>query len=292
MPVQFPTIKAAKVRGFSIVIPSWCNLDFLEICLRSLRQNSALDNQIIVHVNDGSDGSLSYIQGQKIEYTHSAENIGVCYSVNQAAALSKHDWIIYLNDDMYCCPGWDAEIAKSIEQIGHDACLLSGTMIEPVDTGNACVSLGNFGRTPSDFDEARLLASFRSLEKPDWSGSTWPPTVISKRWWHAVGGYSADFSPGIGSDNDLSMKMWHAGCRCFYGVGSSLVYHFISKSTGRIEKNNGRKQFFLKWGIPQSLFDSEFLRRGATPAKLSLPEPNKSIAYWWNIARYKAKHLV
>jgi GT2 family glycosyltransferase len=291
MSIQFPLLETAEIRGFSIVIPSWCNLDFLRLCITSLKKNSALDNQIIVHLNDGSDGSLAYIQSQKIDHTHSAKNIGVCYSVNQAADLAVHDWIVYLNDDMYCCPGWDIEIAKSIQRVGHDACLLSGTMIEPVATGNCCVSLGNYGRTPADFEEERLLSSFRTLQKPDWSGSTWPPTVISKRWWRAIGGYSTEFSPGIGSDNDLSMKMWHAGCRCFYGVGSSLVYHFISKSTAKIKKNDGRRQFFRKWGIPQSLFDRAYLRRGEIPAQLSLPEPKKNLSYWWSIARHSFKHL-
>jgi GT2 family glycosyltransferase len=292
MSTPFPKARAGKVHGFSVVIPSWRNLDFLRVCIGSLQRNSSLDNQIIVHLNNGGDGSLEYIQKQKIAHTHSTENIGVCYAVNEAASLAKHDWIIYLNDDMYCCPDWDAEIARRIEHIGHDGCLLSGTMIEPIYTGNNCVSLCNYGRTPVEFEEARLLSSFRSLQKTDWSGSTWPPTVISKRWWNAVGGYSPEFSPGIGSDNDLSMKMWNAGCRSFYGVGTSLVYHFISRSTGKVERNNGRRQFFKKWGISQSLFDSAFLRRGQTPAPLCLPEPEKNISFWWNITRHTLKHLL
>ncbi|MEO8081687.1 MAG: hypothetical protein ABI641_14235, partial [Caldimonas sp.] len=64
------------------------------------------------------------------------------------------------------------------------------------------------------------------------------------------------------SDNDLSMKLWHAGCRTFVGLGDSLVYHFACVSTQRIVKNDGRLQFLHKWGISQNDFDRICLHRG------------------------------
>ena len=66
----------------------------------------------------------------------------------------------------------------------------------------------------------------------------------------------------MSSDNDFSMKLYHAGCRIFLGVGSSLVYHFACVSTGRIKKNDGRKQFLRKWSLTQRDFDRYVLRRG------------------------------
>ena len=41
---------------FSIIIPSYNNLNYLKICIKSLRRNSKYNHQIIVHVNEGSDG--------------------------------------------------------------------------------------------------------------------------------------------------------------------------------------------------------------------------------------------
>lgn len=257
----------------SIVIPSWNNLALLKLCVDSVRANSAFDHQIIVHVNDGSDGSLEWVRAQGLDHTHSAQNTGICLTVNQAAALARHELILYLNDDMYCCPQWDLRLLEKVQQIGHDAFMLSGTMIEPVDSGNPCVSVRDFGRDAATFRAADLLQNYRSLAKEDWYGATWPPTLVHRRWWHAVGGYSSEFSPGMSSDNDFSMKMWAAGCRVFLGVGESLVYHFMCKSTGRIVKNNGRKQFMRKWGMTSSLFDRYYLRRGQKATQLVLTEP-------------------
>lgn len=260
---------------FSIVIPSWNNLALLKLCVRSVKANSAFAHQIIIHVNDGSDGTLEWVRSQGLTHTHSAQNIGICLTVNQGAALAEHDLILYLNDDMYCCPQWDTKLLEKVTQIGHDAFVLSGTMIEPVDSGNPCVSVCDFGRDADTFQQDELLKRYSTLTKADWYGSTWPPTLVHKRWWHAVGGYSSEFSPGMSSDNDFSMKMWAAGCRVFLGVGDSLVYHFMCKSTGRIVKNNGRKQFMRKWGMTSSLFDRYYLRRGQTATQMVLTEPDE-----------------
>ena len=64
------------------------------------------------------------------------------------------------------------------------------------------------------------------------------------------------------SDPDFSMKLWQQGVRYFKGVGKSLVYHFQSKSTGKVKKNNGRKQFLQKWGVSASYFTKEILKSG------------------------------
>lgn len=261
---------------FSIVIPSWNNLALLKLCVESVENNSAFPHQIIIHVNDGSDGSLDWVRSKGLAYTHSEENTGICLTVNQAAALARHELILYLNDDMYCCPHWDTKLLAKVQQIGHDAFVLSGTMIEPVASGNPCVSVSDFGRDADTFQADALLEKYQTLTKPDWYGSTWPPTLVHRRWWHAVGGYSSEFSPGMSSDNDFSMKMWAAGCRVFLGVGDSLVYHFMCKSTGRIVKNNGRKQFMRKWGTTSSLFDRFYLRRGQVAIGMTLSEPENT----------------
>lgn len=269
----------SQLNHFSIVIPSWNNLPLLRLCVESIRAHSAFDHQVIVHVNDGSDGTLAWVRAQGIEHTHSVENTGICVTVNQAAALARHDLILYLNDDMYCCPHWDTRLIAKVQEIGHDSFVLSGTMIEPVESSNPCVAVADFGRDAETLRADELLAGYAKLAKADWYGATWPPTLVHRRWWHAVGGYSIEFSPGMSSDNDFSMKMWAAGCRVFLGVGDSLTYHFMCKSTGRITKNNGRRQFMRKWGITSSLFDRYYLRRGEIATRIGLLEPDDTAEF-------------
>jgi len=248
---------------FSIFIPTWNNLPFLKLCINSLRRHSVVPHQIIVHINEGRDGSLEWVQMQpELSYTFSEENIGVCYALNQCRSIATADYFLYLNDDMYVCPGWDHYLLAEIKAINHDAFFFSATAIEPVETSNKCVIVQNFGIDPDSFQEENLLKQFHVNVKNDWQGATWPPNVVHKKTWDMVGGYSIEFSPGLYSDPDFSMKLWKAGLRMFKGVSASRVYHFGGKSTIRMTKNAGYYTFIRKWGMTASTFTRKYLRTG------------------------------
>ncbi|MGZ4054244.1 MAG: glycosyltransferase family 2 protein [Bacteroidia bacterium] len=247
---------------FSIIIPTWNNLDYLKLCIGSIRKNSNFQHQLIVHINEGKDGTLEWVKQQPdIDYSYSEQNVGVCYALNSCRELMNTDYVLYMNDDMYVCPAWDKALADEIEKIGHNNFFISATSIEPKAQSN-CMIEKNYGTDISSFDEQKLLAEFDSLPMNDWSGATWPPNIVHKSIWDKVGGYSVEFSPGMYSDPDFSMKLWNAGIRLFKGVSKSRVYHFGSKSVKRIVKNPGYHKFISKWGMTSSTLSKYYLRRG------------------------------
>ena len=246
----------------SILIPTWNNLPYLKLCIDAIRKNSGLKHQLIVHVNEGKDGTIDWLETQlDISYTSSDTNIGVCYALNAARSLVSTSYIIYLNDDMYVCPGWDTELFQEIKSIGHHQFFLSSTAIEPVPQSN-CSIHGDFGKNITTFREEELLEKFNQVPFPDWSGATWPPNIVHVETWDLVGGYSIEFSPGMYSDPDFSMKLWLAGIRIFKGIGNSRAYHFGSITVKRIVKNRGYFQFIAKWGFTSSTAMKYFLKRG------------------------------
>jgi len=280
-----PAPRAGEGARFTVVIPSWNNLEFLALCVRSLRQNSAFPHQVVVHVNEGSDGTLEWVRSQGLDHSYSAGNAGICFAVNAAASLARTDYLVYMNDDMYACPGWDRALADAVAEIGHERFLLSGTMIEPGGKTPGSLAPHDFGGDPSSFREAELLGSLARLARADWAGATSPPTLVHRRMWEIVGGYSVEFSPGMGTDPDLAMKLWLAGVRLFRGVGQSRVYHFRHKSVGRdIALNDDSRQFALKYGIPISYFLREVLRWGE-PYAGPAGEIPRDLRFRWARAR-------
>jgi GT2 family glycosyltransferase len=261
--IEFYPLSENKSYTFSILIPTWNNVELLKLCIASIQKNSEYSHQIIVHVNEGNDGTIDYLKENRIDYTWSKENVGICKSMNALRSLAKSELLLYINDDMYVLPGWDTALMQEVKRIGHPYFFLSGTMLEPRYTGNNCaIAPCEFGDSVATFNETGLLEKFASYPFDDFAGTTWPPSLLHARLWDMVGGFSLEFSPGMYSDPDLCMKLWMCGVREFKGVAASRVYHFMSKSTGRIKRNNGKKQFLKKWGVSASYFMKEILHRG------------------------------
>ena len=248
---------------FSIIIPTLNNINYLKVCLDSLNKNSSLNNEILVHVSIGNDGTTEYLKQKKINYTFTDYNAGICEGVNTAAKKSKMDYILYAHDDFYFCPNWDVILKNEIYSIGHDRFYLSGTMINNGQISFDC------GQTYLDFNEEKFLTNYKKYNFYDFQGSTWAPHVIHKKLWNDVGGFSLEFWPGAASDPDLNMKLWKKGVRIFKGINDFKVYHFGSVVTRKSEKNDknkiwsgtkGSKIFLLKWGISYKFFKKYFLK--------------------------------
>ena len=259
---------------FSILIPTWNNLPFLKLCIESMEKNSSFKHQIIVHVNEGNDGTIEYLNTKNIVFTYSENNIGICKALNLSAKKASTEYIVYINDDMYVLPEWDKLILEEIKSLPDNKFYLSATLLEPISKGNpSVISPAAFGTDIESFNENDLLEKYNDFHFEDWSGASWPPSIVHKDLWNAVGGYSEEFSPGFYSDPDFSMKLWQEGVRYFKGISASRVYHFQSKSLGRIVKNDGRKQFYLKWGITASFLDKKMIKKGKRFVN-DFPEPN------------------
>ena len=281
---------------FSIIIPSFNNLRYLQLCITSIKKNSSYKHEIIVHVNEGSDGTLDYLSKNNINYTHSKENIGLCSAVNIAANKTNMDYILYSHDDMYYLPGWDNYLIEEIKKIKDDMFYLSSTQISPNGPGAKGIEHIQYdaGTDIDSFNEKKLLDEFENFEFRNLQGSHWAPHLIHKSLWDKIGGFSEEFNPGFASDPDLNMKLWKEGVRIFKGVSKSRVYHFSSltaRKNKQIIKNNGKKTFLLKWKLSVEFFTKHYLKRG-TIYNGPLEEPNKNVSFYLDFIICKIKYFL
>ena len=242
----------------SIIIPTFNNLDYLKLFLKSIDDNSKYKHEIIVHVNEGSDGTLDYVKKNNIKHSHSVKNIGLCSAVNLATAQSTGVYIMYAHDDMFFCKNWDMILQKKIIEQKNNLFYLSGKTISDNDLDYEF----KCGLTHDTFDPDTFNKFCNYNKLPDVQGSHWAPHLIHKDLWTRVGGFSEEFDPGDGSDPDLCLKLWNAGVRIFMCIGDFKVYHFESVTIRKssIVKNNGTKKFLLKWGFNPRFFRRYYLR--------------------------------
>lgn len=281
---------------FSILIPTFNNLEYLKICIRSIKKNSNYNHQIIVHVNNGSDGTLSYLKDNNIEFTHTPDNIGMPKALNLISKKAIKNYILISHDDFYYCPGWDLEFKKEIELINHNYFYLSGTM---VGEGQVKFFVGD---DIENFDENKLLNNLKKIQINNFQGTTKCPGLVHKDIWKKVGGWSEEFSPTGGDDTDFAMKLWKQKIRIFKGLGKCSAYHFGSVTTRKKNKkfftylgSRGNKIFLRKWGFTINFFEKYYLKSGLDKNKNlilneykgQLEEPKKNLEFYIELIKSK-----
>ena len=278
---------------FSILIPSFNNLKYLKLCLHSIKINSKFDHQIIIHVNEGKDGTLEYLKDLNIDFSYTEYNSGICEGINKASKLAKFDFFLYAHDDFYFCPNWDQILLEEANKIGHNNFYLSGTMM---NNGHITFDCGD---QIENFNEKKFLSRYKNFNYYDFNGSTWAPALIHKEIWNKVGGFSEEYFPGTGSDPDFNMKLWNLGVRIFKGVNNCKVYHFgsivLRKKINNLKKNNkygsnGAKIFLLKWGITIKFFKKFYLKSDTKYIK-PLSQPKINIFYIFEYILCKINYL-
>tara|TARA_Y100000816_G_scaffold205168_1_gene151320 strand:- start:156 stop:1028 length:873 start_codon:yes stop_codon:yes gene_type:complete len=268
---------------FSIIVPTFNNLDYLKLCLKSIKKNSLFDHEIIIHINEGIDGTKTFLENKSYKFTYSNKNEGVCVAFNEAVKKATKKYIVLAHDDMYFCPNWDKVFHSELSKLPENSdFFLSGTMVQPFES---YINL-NCGENINNFNEDKLLSELPKIKFKDFQGTHWQPSLIPLKTWNKAGGFSEEFSPGLGSDPDFNMKLWKLGVRLFKGLGDCRVYHFSSLSLRKKAWNNGAKTFLLKWGISIKFFKKYYLRSNMQ-FDGPLNKPKKNILYYIDLVKCK-----
>jgi glycosyltransferase involved in cell wall biosynthesis len=274
----------------SILIPTYNNLNYLKFFINSIKKNSYYKHQIILHINEGSDGTLKYAKKNKLEYTYSISNIGLCSAINRASKLVKTNYILYAHDDMFFCKKWDLFLKKEVKKFDNNLFYLTGTN---VSINNGLINY-NCGSIPKNFNEKKFNQFCKNDKSLDLQGSHWAPHLIHKEIWEKIGGFSEEFNPGDGSDPDFCMKLWKEKVRVFKTISKFKVYHFSSVTTRKsgIILNNGTKTFTLKYGFNPRFFRKYYLRGDRLNSyKGELKEPKMNFKMFYDYLINKLKFL-
>lgn len=272
----------------SIIIPTYNNFDYLKFFLESLKKNSFFKHEIILHINDGSDGTLNYAIKHKIKFTHSLSNIGLCSSMNKAYKKASHDYILYAHDDMFFCKNWDQYLINELKAQKNNFFYLTGLN---VSKSNGLLNI-DCGDLHSNFDEEKFNSFCMMDNTKDLKGSHWAPHVIHRDLWDKIDGFSEEFNPGDGSDPDFCMKLWIENVRIFKCISKFKVYHFNSITTRKrdVNLNDGTKKFLLKWGFTPRFFRKFYLRTDKNSIYISpLTDPKINFKYIINFLSNKLK---
>lgn len=247
--------------GWDIIIPAWNNLDHLKLLVKSIKENSAFDHKILVHFNQVTEEELDWASKNLDKFTHSRDNDGLCSGINRIYSNGNKEWLCIVDDDIYVLPGWDIEIVKFYKKHGlTKKSMLSSFCIEPRPSIFNATVIKNFGLNVESFREDELLKTYSEYKtETSISNTSNCPVLFNRETFTNIDGYDTDFDPGVGAELGIAKKMWDYGCRNYPSVGASLVYHFGSMSTTKIDGHilgTKRDQTFIeKYGLTKEEFN-------------------------------------
>lgn len=242
----------------SVILPTYRNPDYLDLCLRSIVENQVNKNDIIVIVDGYFEESEEVLKkyADDINVIDLEENMGMQHAINVGVWNAQSDWIFVINDDNVFPSEWD----KRLVRIAEYNTVWTVNQIEPTGPGMFNFPVCDCGQTVEDFEYEIFLdieknQSRLDLVTPDASIF---PFFMNKKWYMAAGGFDTWYdSPNL-CDWDFFAKLQFNPILEFKRTHRLHLYHFGSvatKKNAESESFRRREQFAAqqyeyKWGTP------------------------------------------
>lgn len=186
----------------------------------------------MLHVNEGSDGTLEWVREQGIRHTYSEHNEGISVPMNNSQSLVNTEFTVLLADDIYMLPNWDIYLVKILEYYKFaDNLWVAPRLIEPVNCfephPHPYCTIANYGSTIGEFDEERLLKEYKNYITNNIKLLPNGNMAIKTEVYRDLNGYDTEYI--YGADSDFTYRFYKKhGNEGIKQLGNSLAYHFGS----------------------------------------------------------------
>ena len=255
----------------SLIIPTYRNPEYLDICLKSAIEQQKNFNEIIVAVDGFADESIDVLNKYKdnIHVLDLIENQGMQHALNLGVMNATNEIIFIVNDDNVFCSGWDVEILNSLKEKS----VLTLNQIEPTGPGIFQFPVKDFGKNPKDFKYQEFIKYEKSIKKSSltFDGGIFP-FAMYKKYYMAAGGFDTLYKSPFICDWDFFLKLDLMGLT-FSRTHKAHLYHFGSTATKngkegekfKATEGPAAQMFMYKWGTQPQLFENNSHRpRGQT----------------------------
>ena len=224
----------------SLIIPTYRNPEYLDICLKSAIENQVNKNEIIVAVDGFIEESQHILDKYEnnIQVLDLGENQGMQTALNLAVYNATNEFLVIINDDNVLSKNWD----KLILDKAQDGFVFTINQIEPTGPGIFNFPVNDLGKHPLDFKYEEFLQYELTLRKDNLTldGGIFP-FVISKKDYMIVGGFDTMYQSPFICDWDFFLKLDLNGIK-FYRMNNLHFYHFGSAATKNGKEGDKFKQ--------------------------------------------------
>jgi glycosyltransferase involved in cell wall biosynthesis len=246
----------------SVIIPSYRNPKYLDLCLKSLVEGQANKNEIIVILDGFVEESKHLIDKYpEVSWLPFEENQGMQTAINYGVWNASNEKLLIINDDNVFPKNWDARIEEQ-----YDAnVVMTINQIEPTGPGMFNFPVVDCGQTVETFDMEKfeVAESKLSTDRITADGNIFP-FLINKRWFMAVGGFDTFYNSPNWCDIDFFSKLELIPTIKYSRTHRVHIYHFGSVSTKKNAESHSfrereaaaMQQYHYKWGFVPNLVES------------------------------------
>ena len=228
-------MKGDSKKGASIILPIVSFSAETKLCLKSLKENSVLENELIVVIDPCTNCSIKklieFLKKENIHYLINPKRLGPYKSWNKGAAVSNRDILCFVTSDQYFAPAWDYGLISFLKP----TLILTSQLVEPgVLVPSPGVIWKDFGENAKNFKEEKFLKFVkekkqRRLKK----GGFFIPLLLFKKEFFRIGKFPTfgEFGTAKTVPNDIIFieKAEKMGYK-FKTSLESFSYHFQASS--------------------------------------------------------------
>jgi N-acetylglucosaminyl-diphospho-decaprenol L-rhamnosyltransferase len=228
-------------RTATVVIPTHLGGLRLERVLDSLAMTPV---RTIVVDNAGPDDVAESVRRHDFaEHLRLEENAGFGRAVNRAAALSRDDVLVLVNDDVVCHPGFVEELVSALDP-ADNVVMAAGVLVEAHDGTTIDTAGVELDDTLLGFDYLNgVPLSSIGPETPAPAGPCGGAAAFDRVAFAEVGGFDENLFAYL-EDVDLTLRLRRAGGRCALAT-RAVGTHEHSATLG---SGSSRKNYLMGWG--------------------------------------------
>ena len=188
---------------FSVIIPTYKEPEYLDLCLKSAFEGQDNDNEIIVVVDGFYELNKPVLDKYpKVNVLDLGSNQGLSVATNWGVYNATKEWIIVVNDDNVFPKGWDSRS----EIFCQKGVVVSLNQIEPKPSMFPQFIIKDLGKSPEEFDlEAFWEFEAKHYKPIELNGCTLP-FLMNKYDYLAVGGWDVMYPSPHVVDWDFFLK--------------------------------------------------------------------------------------
>ena len=235
----------------SVIIPTYKEPEYLDLCLQSAFEGQVNNNEIIVVVDGYYELNKPVLDKYpKVNVLDLGSNQGLSVATNWGVYNATHDYILVVNDDNVFPRNWDEKLTPFKQQ----GIVVSANQIEPNPSMFSQFIIKDLGKSPDEFDlETYWEFEDTQYKQSELNGSTLP-FMMNKYDYLAVGGWDIMYPSPHVVDWDFFLKCEYAGYLMkrvyinfyhFAGVATRKTPEQSAEST--LKEQLAHKFFATKW---------------------------------------------